>query len=119
VKAKTKPAPVVDDQVEHWTTDGHRVLRAAAGPTVCVLGDPLQPSLFADAADMAHQWRDAALIATAPRLRAALAECAKRLETCCHHTGTAAEYAHLAVRGYRDLIAESHGQHRPAKEQDT
>lgn len=116
MKAKPKPAPAVDDRVEHWTTNGHRVLRAAGGPTVCVLGDPLQPSLFTDADDTVHQWRDAALIATAPRLRAALAECAKRLETCCHFTGSAAEYAHLAVKGYRDLIAESHGQHPHAKE---
>jgi len=74
-----------------------------------MLGDPTQPSLFDDAD--AHQLRDAQLIACAPRIRAALEECAKRLETCCHHSGTAAEYAHLAVQRYRDLIAESFGKH--------
>ena len=97
------------DQAERWATDGHRVWRAPGGPTVCVIGDPGQHQLFPDARP--HQLRDAALIATAPRLRAALAECALRLETCCHFNGTAAEYAHLAVKAYRELIAESHGEH--------
>jgi hypothetical protein len=110
------PEHADQDQAERWATDGSRVWRAPGGPTVCVLGDPTQGSLFADAD--AHQLRDAQLIACAPRLRAALAECAKRLETCCHFSGSAAEYAHLAVKGYRDLIAESHGRHPQAKEQE-
>lgn len=105
---KAKPEPASDlDQAERWVTDGLRVQRGPGGPTVCLLGDPTQGSLFDD--QPPHQYRDAALIACAPRLRAALWECAKRLETCCHHSGTAAEYAHLAVKRYRDLIAESHG----------
>ena len=103
-----RQAQLAQDQAERWHTDGVRVSRGPGGPTVCMLGDPTQRQLFQDAD--AHQQNDAWLIATAPRLRAALQECAKRLETCCHHTGTAAEYAHLAVKGYRDLIAESHGQ---------
>lgn len=115
MKAKRKAEPErAQDLAEQWATDGHRVTRSPAGPTVCVLGDPTQPQLFEDSD--AWQRRDAALIAAAPRLRAALVECANRLENCCHFNGTAAEYAHLAVKGYRDLIAESHGQHSQAKE---
>jgi hypothetical protein len=71
------------------------------------MGDPGQGSLFDDAD--AIQARDATLVACAPRLVAALDECARRLENCCHHTGTAAEYAHLAVKYYRALIAEAKG----------
>lgn len=93
--------------VEAWATDGRRVWRAPAGPTVCMMGDPTQGSLFDDASE--HQARDAALIACASRLRAALADCARRLESCCHYSGSTAEYALLAVKEYRDLIAESHG----------
>lgn len=96
------------EPTDRWLTDGHRVWRAGGGPTVCVMGDPGQGSLFDDAD--AHQLLDAALVACAPRLRAALEDCARRLETCCHHSGSAAEYAHLAVKQYRDLIAETRGQ---------
>lgn len=94
---------------EQWATDGRRVWRAPGGPTVCVIGDPGQGELFADV-EMQRLY-DAELIARAPQLRAALVECAKRLETCCHHNGITAEYAHAAVKGYRDLIAATHGQH--------
>lgn len=113
MSAKRKPAQADAPVVERWDTDGHRVWRAPGGPTVCLLGDPHQAQLFQDAD--AHQLRDALLIARAPQLRAALADCARRLESCCHHSGTAAEYAHLAVQGYRDLIAETHGEHPHAK----
>jgi hypothetical protein len=100
-KLKTASEP------EQWATDGYRVWRAPGGPTVCTMGEPSQPSLFGD--DV-HQQRDAQAIVCLPRLLVALEECAKRLETCCHHTGTAAEYAHQAVKGYRDLLAEARGQ---------
>jgi len=90
---------------ERWTTDGHRVWRAPSGPTVCMLGDPTQPSLFDDADTTAVKYKDARMISCAPRLAAALAECADRLERCCHHSGSAAEYAMLAVKEYRELVA--------------
>jgi len=98
-----------DQAAEHWATDGRRVWRAPGGPTVCVMGDPGQGSLFDDATDI--QARDAAMVACAPRLVTALEECAKRLETCCHFSGSAAEYAVLAVKQYRDLIALARGRH--------
>lgn len=94
---------------ERWTSDGHRIRRARGGPTVCMMGDPQQPSLFDDSDTLNQQLQDADLIACAPRLRAALDDCAKRLEKCCHVNGIEAEYAHEAVRAYRDLIAESRG----------
>lgn len=92
-------------RAEQWETDGVRVWRAPGGPTVCMMGDPTQRSLFNDESE--HQARDAQLVKCAPRLAVALAECATRLETCCHHSGSAAEYANLAVKQYRDLIAEA------------
>lgn len=94
-------------QAEQWGTDGHRVWRAPAGPTVCMLGDPTQPSLFDDAETTAMHYRDASMIVCAPRLVAALAECADRLERCCHHSGSAAEFAMLAVKEYRQLVHEA------------
>lgn len=102
-----------DMAVKVWATDGRRVWRSPGGPTVCVMGDPGQGSLFDDA-DELHA-RDAAMVVCAPRLVAALEECAKRLECCCHHSGTAAEYAVLAVKHYRDLIAEARGHHPQRK----
>ena len=91
---------------EHWYTDGKRVRRGRGGPVLCTLGDPAQGSLFEpDLTD----YKYAQLIACAPRLMQALEECAKRLETCCHFSGSAAEYSVLAVKGYRDLIAEARG----------
>jgi hypothetical protein len=103
------------NELDSWATDGHRVWRAPGGPTVCVLGDPTQGQLFDDAEHIAHQLRNAALIVCAPRLQAALLECAARLERCCHHSGSGAEFAHLAVRQYRQLVAESKGQ-KPTRE---
>ena len=109
-KAKAKAGkPQWWEVPELWGTDGNRVWRGDRGPTVCLLGDPRQPQLFDDADTMEVQLMDAQLISCAPRLRAALLECARRLESCCHFTGTQAEYARLAVQGYRDLIAESFG----------
>lgn len=90
---------------EVWVTDGKRIRRGSiAGPVICTMGDPAQASLFeADAIEYA----DARLIVCLPRIIEALAECAHRLETCCHFSGSGAEYAHLAVKQYRDLIAEA------------
>lgn len=105
-----------DPAAELWATDGRRVWRAPRGPTVCTMGDPTQGSLFDDAD--AHLMRDAVMVACTPRLVAALEECAKRLETCCHHSGTTAEFSHQAVKGYRDLIAEAKGR-RPLPREGT
>ena len=102
MKAPPVKAPL---QLEGWATDGHRVWRAIDGPTVCVLGDPTQLPLFDDAT---VRLQDAALIVCAPLLASALKECADRLERCCHHTGTAAEYAHAAVKEYRQLLQLAH-----------
>jgi len=116
MKAQHKANPPQTwDTVERWQTDGNRVWRAPGGPTVCVLGDPLQPSLFADVDS--HQWRDAALIACAPRLAAALADCATRLERAYQLPGAATEFIHLAVRDCRQLLAEAKGIH-PSREGD-
>jgi hypothetical protein len=106
-KRMARGAEAVNQQAEQWATDGHRVWRAPSGPTVCMLGDPTQPSLFEDAQTTALRYRDGQLIACAPRLVAALAECADRLERCCHHSGSAAEYAVLAVKEYRQLVQEA------------
>ena len=100
---KAQHAPATLTTAERW---GHRWpprVACASGRTVCVMGDPTQGSLFDDVE--LHQLRDAALIACAPRLAAALADCANRLERCCAQ-GSAAEYSHLAVREYRQLLAE-------------
>jgi hypothetical protein len=91
---------------EYWVTDGVLVRRGPGGPVVCTMGDLAQPSLFAG--DLTtFQLLDARMVACAPRLVAALEECAHRLETCCHHGGTTAEYSLAAVKGYRDLIAQA------------
>jgi hypothetical protein len=104
-------------QAEPWATDGHRVWRAPSGPTVCMLGDPTQPSLFDDAETTAMHYRDAAMIVCAPRLVAALAECADRLERCCHHSGSAAEFAMLAVKEYRQLVREARSMRSKQREE--
>jgi hypothetical protein len=48
---------------------------------------------------------NAHLIAAAPRLLAALADCANRLERCCIHSGSDKEFAAHAVEDYRALIS--------------